>query len=282
MSTDLITSPADCAASEHDVESAMGTQCIPPPAPCTELAGDAPCQRDEWLALIAHDLRAPLNVVVLAAELLRDGSLAQERRDHWLEVIRSAAERMNTLVTDLLETARLEASSSALDLRARRLRPLLLETLYAYQAVAERAGVGITVGECSEELVGLVDGTAILRVLSNLVDNAIRFTPAGGLVSIEARPTSEGIRLTVSDTGCGISPEHLPHVFDRFWQAAHSGRGGAGLGLAIVRRIVEQHGGSVSVDSEPGCGTLFQIVLPDPSTVDRDEGDRAAGDVTPH
>jgi signal transduction histidine kinase len=238
-------------------------ECSTPARTRSDHSVDAPLPRDEWLALVAHDLRAPLNVVLLAAELLADSTLTEERRDHWLAVVRSAAERMNGLVTNLLETARLESRSSALDLQASRLRPLLLETLYAYQTVADRAGVAITVGHCPEDLVGLVDGPAILRVLSNLVDNAIRFTPAGGLVSIEAQQVPAGIRLSVCDTGSGIHPEHLPHVFDRYWQAAHERRGGAGLGLAIVRQIVEQHGGSIAVESEPGRGTLFRILLAD-------------------
>ena len=240
---------------------AIGLAAEAPPA-CE--SAPAPVRADELMALLAHDLRSPLNIVLMAAELLGNGlALSDEARDHWLSVIRDAATRMNGMIGSLLEASRVEAGGLELDIRRYALRPLLVEAMSTQLPAAERQGLTITVGSCRTDVSGELDRDAMLRVLANLIDNAIRHTLAGGRVILDGEPTREGVRISVSDTGSGIPPEHLPHIFDRFWQGPTARRGSAGLGLAIVKAIVEQHGGRIAVESQPGRGACFDLFLPE-------------------
>jgi signal transduction histidine kinase len=129
---------------------------------------------------------------------------------------------------------------------------------------AERRGVTLAVQPPERPVHVRADGGRIAQVLGNLIGNALKFTPEGGLVTVDATPTSAGdrIRFTVADTGPGIPQEHLPHIFDRFYQVRATGRAGAGLGLAIARGLVEAHGSNLDVSSEPGQGTTFSFDLP--------------------
>jgi signal transduction histidine kinase len=218
--------------------------------------------RDEVLAIVAHDLRAPLNAVQASAAFLMDVELAEHDRRRLLDVIRRAASGMNRLIEDLLDVARMESGAFTVDLRRLDFGALVAEVSEQFRP--EATGAGRTL-ECDVERdipSVSVDGGRMSQVLENLIGNAIKFTPAGGRVTVRVtRHGAEGVSCAVADTGVGISPDDLPHLFERFWQARRYRRGGAGLGLAIARGVVEAHGSSLTVASEMGRGSVFSFVL---------------------
>jgi PAS domain S-box-containing protein len=215
--------------------------------------------RDEVLATIAHELRNPLNTVLLQSEVLRIRGVAADRS---LDAIRRAALRMNRLVGDMLDISRLDAGTLALELTAIPIQPLLEEAVGSLsdRAVAAQVSVVIDADQPLPELVA--DHDRILQVFDNLIGNAIKFTTPGGRVVVGATPAMNEVLFRVSDTGVGVSHDKLTHVFDRFWQADKSDRRGAGLGLPIVKGIIEAHGGKIWVESEPGRGTTFYFTMP--------------------
>jgi signal transduction histidine kinase len=174
------------------------------------------------------------------------------------------------IIRDLLDAARLEEGGLALYPEAVPASALLDTLRELHAAQAADAGVVLEVAAAGALPAGLppawADADRVVQALGNLVANAIKFTPAGGRVAVDAAPAelagAPAVALRVRDTGRGIPAEHLPHLFDRFWQARETRRGGAGLGLAIARGIVTQHGGEVAVASEVGRGTTFTVVLP--------------------
>ena len=218
--------------------------------------------RDEVLAIVAHDLRSPLNAVQTSAAFLMDVELADSERRRLLEVIRRAASGMNHLIDDLLDVARMESEAFTVDLHDRDFGALATDVCELFRPQATRAGRTL---ECD---VGLdlpsvpVDRDRMSQVLENLIGNALKFTPAGGCVTLRvARHGTDGVSCTVADTGVGIPADELPHLFERFWQARRYRRGGAGLGLAIARGVVEAHGSVLEVESEVGRGSAFSFVL---------------------
>ncbi|HEU4884780.1 MAG TPA: ATP-binding protein [Longimicrobium sp.] len=221
--------------------------------------------RDEMLAVVAHDLRNPLSTISLGAELLLDTTADDAEhafhRRH-LGTVKRSAERMNRLIQDLLDVSRITGGRMALSPRDEDVSLLLSEAAAMLRPLAEAAG--ITFG--TRGIKGLprvrVDAARIMQVISNLVGNAIKFTPEGGTVTLAAACEGDDLRISVIDTGSGISPEALPHVFGRFWQAHEADRRGLGLGLTIARGIVEAHGGRIWVESELGAGSIFQFTLP--------------------
>jgi PAS domain S-box-containing protein len=219
-------------------------------------------QREEVVSIVSHDLRNPLGVVSAAADLLIDLPLDDEERRQQAEIIKRSAERMERLIGDLLDVARIEAGAFLVRPADEPVRPLLEEAREAFSHQAECAGVSILI-DAPEALRVHGDRDRILQALGNLLDNALRFTPADGSVEVGAALDEGGIvALFVADTGRGMPPEAIEHLFDRFWQAEAGERGGAGLGLAIVKGIAEAHGGEVVVESEEGAGTHFEIRLP--------------------
>lgn len=216
--------------------------------------------RDEALAMVAHDIRSPLHAITLAASALLHGETRAPERGQ-LSVIAQAAERIRRLASDLLEAGRLEAGCLPVDPEPHSAGALLRGAAAAHRLLAENKGVEIEV-EPSAPCLALADADRVGQVLANLVTNAVAHTPAGGRVVLSARPAGCEVVFTVRDTGCGIAPHHLPHVFERFWRGEGSSRGGAGLGLAIVRALVEAHGGSVRAESRPGAGACFTFTLP--------------------
>jgi signal transduction histidine kinase/CheY-like chemotaxis protein len=219
--------------------------------------------RDEVLAFVTHDLRNPLSAIHMLAELLGEPEVDTATRLRHVERIVRSAEQMDRLIEDLVDVAAVEAG------RVRVSPAPLPPAAFAHDAAeilsAAAAARGVTLDvEVPDTLPPIeADPDRLLRVVSNLVENAARVTPAGGRVVLRADDgEAEGVRFAVADSGPGIDPEHLEHVFDRFWQAQSARRGSAGLGLAIARGIVEAHGGRIWVESEPGAGSTFYFTIP--------------------
>ena len=220
--------------------------------------------RDEVLAVVSHDLRNPLNVIGLGASYLLKHLPAGGEAASWrkqVELIRRSAERAVHLIQDLLEVAKLEAGRMALERTPEVVVRLLDDVIELHRPLAEARGLRLE-REVEPGLPPvLVDRGRVLQVFSNLIGNALRFTPEGGSITVRAKGEGGRVAFSVSDTGQGIPAELLPHLFERFWQAKGSGEG-AGLGLPIAKGIVEAHGGRIRVESQPGQGSTFSFSLP--------------------
>ena len=169
---------------------------------------------------------------------------------------------MQSLIEDLLDVARIEAGVLVVRPSLEELVPILEEARDDFRGQAERKGVELLIDHHGRDVHARVDRDRIHQALANLLDNAVRLTPEGGCVALGLKEDVEDVAILVSDTGPGITPELLEHLFDRFRQAGDPGRGGAGLGLAIVKGVAEAHEGSVSVESHLGAGTTFTLTLP--------------------
>jgi len=229
--------------------------------------------REEILSVVSHDLKTPLNTVLVGAraieaELRRGEPLDAADREileRQVRVILRAIAGMDGLISDLLDAARLDAGTFSIDTLSVDLTAVIRRTLDLLEPQARAADVSLEwAGDRSvPEIRG--DAARIGQVLSNLVANGIRHAPRGGTVGIRAEPVGSDVLVTVSDTGPGIPPERLERLFDRFWQADREDgrpRDGAGLGLWIARGIVEAHGGRIRAESEIGAGTRFYFTLP--------------------
>ena len=216
--------------------------------------------RDDVLAIVSHDLRNPLSAITTVAELL-ELPLAPEKRAEQVDLIKRSARSALKLIADLLDVSAFEAGRVAMELEAHPLPPVIAEACRMAELEAKDRGVRL---ECvvAAESVLRVDRHRLLQVLSNLLGNAIKFTPSGGTVRLDVVERGADLVASVSDTGPGIPPAELPHVFDRFWQARRRRRGGAGLGLAIAKGLVEAHGGTVGFECPEGGGSTFWIMLP--------------------
>ncbi|MES1187708.1 MAG: PAS domain S-box protein [Myxococcales bacterium] len=216
--------------------------------------------RDEVLGIVAHDLRSPLNAIVLQSQILRRQKDAERPDQRAIESIRGAATRMNALIQDLLDVARLEAGERLSTSQ----KPVDTASLLAEAVEQQHAALSekqISVEVKSEPSSVWADRVRVLQVLDNLLGNALKFCRSR--ISLGAARKDGQVRFWVADDGAGIAPEALSHVFDRFWQSARGDRRGAGLGLSIVKAIVEAHGGRVWAESQPGAGTQFYFTLPE-------------------
>jgi len=230
-----------------------------------EQARAATRSREEVLAVVSHDLRNPLNAVLLAAVILDEYTEPErwsERERLQLRTIRHSAEQMTTLIHDLVEVVALEAGTRVLHLEPIDVGALLRSAAEMYAGLAAEQEVALWVDAPPEVPDVRADRARLLQVLSNLVGNALKFTPAGGTVRVGAEAAGEAVRFWVSDTGRGIDPDHLPRLFERFWQARRGDRQGLGLGLSIAKAIVDAHGGRIWAESTPGAGSTFSFTLP--------------------
>ncbi|CAN5851844.1 hypothetical protein BH24CHL6_BH24CHL6_12390 [soil metagenome] len=220
----------------------------------------------DFLADVSHELRTPIAALRTFNELLSDGAAADpSTREEFLEQSRQQIERLDWLSTNLLELSKLDSGLVRLDLRPDDLRAVVESAVQQAQPSAERKGIDLRVKVPEQAVRQRHDPQRMGQVLGNLLGNAIKFTPAGGRVEIELRPTAEGAEVRVDDTGHGIDPAELPFVFDRFYrgaQANESRAAGSGLGLSIVRSVVEMHNGRVEISSTPGSGTHVSVSLP--------------------
>jgi PAS domain S-box-containing protein len=223
--------------------------------------------KDQFLAVLSHELRQPLNTMLGWLSVLRSHCVDPVQQDRALDAIERNTRAQARMIDDLLDIARIEAGKLALERRAVSLGPLIAETVESLQHEAKAKA--LTLGTQLDPAASLVsaDADRLRQVLVNLLANAIKYTPAGGRVHVRLTAAEGVVRVVVSDTGIGIEPDLLAHVFERFRQADDARlagpQGGLGLGLAIVREIVEMHGGAVEAQSDGrGRGATFMITLP--------------------
>jgi signal transduction histidine kinase len=224
-------------------------------------AEEAAEARDEILRVLAHDLRSPLNAVLLRATAIKLAPNANEDVMEQARLIERVVGRMDQLIQSLLDAARMEAGRFSLERADGTPSDLVARTVETFDTLASARSLQLRV----EPIVTaplFVDMPRALEVLSYLVDNAIKFTPQGGTVTISTRTTDDSVEFTVSDTGRGIPADQLSHVFDRYWKAGPGGKVGSGLGLYIAKCIVEAHGGRIWVESASGRGSSFTFTLP--------------------
>jgi signal transduction histidine kinase len=218
--------------------------------------------RDRVLGIVAHDLRNPLNAIIMSTEILVDRSFSEVERIQQAQMILRSAHRMERLIQDLLDVASIEADR--LNLYREVLDPgeIVQEAMELDAALAQAKNLSLHC-EPSENVQAIsADHDRLLQVMSNLIGNAIKFTPEGGEIRVSVVRVEEEVRFAVSDTGSGISSDDLPRVFQPFWQSRRRNQDGAGLGLMIARGIVEAHGGRIWAESTPGLGSTFYFTIP--------------------
>ena len=222
--------------------------------------------RDDTVGVVAHDLRNPVSAVKMLSQAVINGAGNQLPASsvEALHLIRDAAVQMDRLIEDLLDITRVEEGRLTVDLQPVTTVALLEGALRTLRPLVENAGHALDVDLPSTLPTVSADPERIGQVLSNLIGNSIKFTSAGGRISVVATHEGDEVMVSVSDTGMGISGEHLPHVFDRFWQNQQSTirSRGAGLGLPIARGIVVAHGGRMWAESAEGRGSTFRFTLP--------------------
>jgi signal transduction histidine kinase len=232
-------------------------------------AEEAARLRENLMAIVAHDLKNPVAIIDLALRVLVEDGQAHVAESgqrkiarHAIGAIQRAAGRMYRIIHDLLEVARTDAGQLPVDVAPTDPATLVADAVDSHSTLADSRGVTLHTVHAPEMPAALADRERIAQVFSNLVGNALQFTPRGGRVTIGASDTDAGVRFVVEDEGPGIAAEHRARVFDRFWQAQNKNRTGSGLGLAIAKAIVEAHGGHIGVESTPGAGARFHFTLP--------------------
>jgi PAS domain S-box-containing protein len=236
------------------------------------VADDASRLKDEFLAVLSHELRTPLNTVLGYARMLRreDKRMSADLRERALEALERNADSLTRLVGDVLDTSRIVTGKLRLALDACVVDAIVVDAIHTIQPAAEAKGIALDV-RVEPGLKVLCDRDRMQQVMWNILSNAIKFTLSGGRVTVRSERRGSEITITIADTGIGISPEDMPFVFHRFWQAqtgASREFGGLGLGLALSRHIVELHGGKIVVESAgEGKGTVFAVTLPTATSV---------------
>lgn len=231
--------------------------------------------RDDVLGIVSHDLRNPLNTINMSASFLLDligpAGLMIPGGDQGgppvslpakLNIVVRAVRRANSLIEDLLDVTRIDSKRLAVDQTMVEAHVLIDEAMLDLAPLATEAGIGLAHAWEGDTSRVPADRKRIYQVFSNLVGNALKFTPKGGRIEVRGRIVANDAEFTITDTGSGIPAESLPHLFDRFWQARETRRAGAGLGLYIAKGIVEAHGGRLWVESTVGIGTTFSFTLP--------------------
>jgi signal transduction histidine kinase len=222
--------------------------------------------RKNLIAWVSHDLRTPLTSIRAMLEALSDGLIEDDQtKNRYINTSRHQIEELSKLINDLFLFSQIDAGGMKLNIQANNLSDLISDNIESFHLTANAQDI-ILEGCMMDDIDPVwMDIHQINRVVNNLISNAIRFTPHGGRVDVCAKRKDNAVIISVSDTGEGIAPEDLPHVFEQFYrveQSRNRGTGGAGLGLTIVKSIVEAHGGTITVTSQVGKGTLIEVSLP--------------------
>jgi signal transduction histidine kinase len=218
--------------------------------------------REQVLGVVAHDLRNPLNLIAETTHLLLEEELPAGSRRVLFGVTTRAVKQMNSLISDLLDTVRLEAGRLSLDLEDVSVEEIVFQAEETFRPVAYQRGIHLVIVPPETDTALRADPLRVSQIVGNLMGNALKFTPAEGHVTLRAAPNGAHVVFDVVDDGPGIPPAHVAHLFERFWQAPQSDRRGVGLGLAIAKGLVEAHGGTMSVLSTVGAGSTFSFTLP--------------------
>lgn len=228
--------------------------------------------RKDFVINVSHELRTPLASILGYAETLLNGAIADPQYNvRFVEIIRQNAERLSNLAKDLLTLSRIELKLQRFQFASYRINRLVADCVDSLRPLAESKDLTLTVTPAPPETEVFCDAEAVHQALSNLLDNAIKYTPAGGRIDVAARPLPAApgqprfVEVSVKDTGPGIPREDLPRLFERFYRvdkARSRQLGGTGLGLAIVKHLARSQGGAVRVESEPGRGSTFALTLP--------------------
>jgi len=213
--------------------------------------------RDEVLAIVSHDLRTPLSKVLLQAEEVAEQPGLRETGE---SIVRSI-DRMNRLIGDLLDASSINAGQLALDLAPHGISRIARDAAELFRAAAKAKSITLVEKLPDEAVRVRCDRDRLVQVLANLIGNALKFTPAGGTITLAVDVAGSRVRVNVIDTGAGIPPDQIPHLFDRFWRG-HAGGKGSGLGLFIARGIVAAHGSTLDVETAVGSGSRFSFALP--------------------
>jgi len=223
--------------------------------------------RRDFVANVSHELKTPITSIKGFVETLLDGALANpEDTERFLKIVATQADRLNAIIEDLLALSKIEQSERAADLVVEEVavRDLLQAVLHDCQPKASQREITVRI-ECDDGLSARLNAPLIEQAVTNLLDNALKYSEPGSEVLITAAENETEITIAVSDHGCGIDDEHLPRLFERFYRVdkARSRKlGGTGLGLAIVKHIIQAHQGRITVNSTPGVGSVFRIHLP--------------------
>ena len=223
--------------------------------------------RRELISNVSHDLRTPLSSMHGFVEtlLIKNDTLDADERRHYLEITRKHTQRLGQLIGDLFELSKLESASIRPNLEPFSLAELLHDVAQEFELDAERKGISLVIETPSDQATVLADIGLVQRVLENLLRNALKYTPRGGEVRLSLQSLEQAVSVAVADSGCGIAEEDLERIFDRFYQGdtrREEDKDSAGLGLAIVRKILDLHGSRITVTSRPEEGTRFEFQLP--------------------
>jgi signal transduction histidine kinase len=222
--------------------------------------------KDEFLALLAHELRSPLNSILGWVRILRKGMTDERQSAKALEMIEASALLQNRLIEDVFDATRISSGKLHLDLRPMALGEAVSQAVDLIRPAAESKFIALETETSAESAFIMGDHDRIRQVITNVLSNAVKFTPEGGRIHLSLERSGSAARLAIKDSGQGISADLLPNVFERFAQAGKDsarGKAGLGLGLPLARRLVERHGGDIKAESAgEGHGATFTIALP--------------------
>jgi two-component system phosphate regulon sensor histidine kinase PhoR len=223
--------------------------------------------RRDFVANVSHELKTPITSIKGFVETLQEGALTDaEQANRFLEIIAKHADRLNAIIDDLLTLSRLEESveQRALSFEMTPLKPVLTEAIELSKVKAKEKHIQINL-DCAENIEARINPALLEQAVTNLINNAIKYSEAKSSIEINAKQTETDIRITVRDQGCGIAEKYHERIFQRFYVVDKSRSrklGGTGLGLAIVKHIAQVHNAQVTVESQPGTGSTFTIHLP--------------------
>ncbi len=217
--------------------------------------------REDVLGVVAHDLRNPLGLITATTEMLLDDDVPAQKAKEMLRITMRAARQMNRLISDLLDTLRLQAGRLSLDAQDVRVDEIVRQTDETFRPMAEKRSIQLELASPDANTIVRADPLRMSQIIGNLVGNAIKFTPEHGRVVLRVVPQGPVVVFQVVDTGPGIPPTQIEHLFDKFWQARQSDHRGVGLGLAIAKGLIEAHGGTLAVESVVGAGSTFSFTL---------------------